>query len=283
MMVIKRLISWFWHLQGSPYKLIMITLLFSGLGFSQPDYNMSLSNGIKLNDNTIEFEILIKSVNTNFHLTSYQCSFLFNSQISNGGQLSFEYIDGSSQLTNLPTFAVGINSIDGEQKLTFASMAGSDLISENEIRVGRFRLQNTTAFVNTDPDIRWNFGGFVSTILTGEAFQNITTPANHTSNLTLGSNLNGSVLPSEYRLLQNYPNPFNPSTTIAFNLPVEGNVNIAVYNVLGQKVEEVVSDRFDAGSHSIDFSGKALSSGTYFCKLDVENKYTEIIKMVLMK
>lgn len=263
--------------------LFLITFLFSSLGFSQPDYNMRLANGVKVNENTIEFDISIKGVNGNFNLTSYQCSFLYNPAITNGGQLTFTYIDGTSQLSNLPTFAIGINNADGESKLTFASMAGTDVISNNDVIVGRFRLQNTNAFVNIDPNIRWNFGGFVSTILTGESFQNITTPVNHTSNLTLGSNSQGSNLPSDFKLLQNYPNPFNPSTTITFDLPVEGYVNLEVFNVLGQQVEQLISDRIDAGSHSVEFAGNGLSSGTYFCKLEIDNGFVEIIKMVLLK
>jgi hypothetical protein len=263
--------------------LFLMTFVISNLSFSQPDYNMSLNNGVRVNLNTIEFDISIKSLNTSFNLTSYQCSFLFNNAVANGGQLSFTYIDGSSQLSNLPTFAIGINSFDGQPKLTFASMAGTDLISNNEVVVGRFRLKNTNAFANVDPNISWSFGGFVSTILTGESFQNITTPVNHTNNLTLGFNSHSSNLPSDYKLLQNYPNPFNPSTTIAFDLPVDGHVNLAVFNVLGQKVENVISDRYDAGSHAIDFASKELSSGTYFCKLEIDDKYVEIIKMVILK
>jgi len=263
--------------------LILLTFLFSNFSYSQPDYNMSLTNGVKINDNTIEFDVLVKSINTNFNLTSYQCSFLFNSAIANGGQLSFTYLDGSSQLNNLPTFAIGLNSCDGELKLTFASMPGSDHITETNTRVGRFRLVNTASFPNVDPNIRWNFGGNVSTILTGESFQNITRPINHTNNLTLSSNSNSSTVPTEYKLLQNYPNPFNPSTKISFNLPKEGHVVLTVFNLLGQQVQQLVNDQIDAGSHSFEFTSTGLSSGNYFCKLEVDNNFVEIIKMVLLK
>jgi len=238
---------------------------------------------VKINDRTIEFDVLVKALNTNFNLTSYQCSFLFNSALANGGQLSFDYIDGSSQLNNLPTFAIGLNSCDGEPKLTFASMAGSDIITETNVCVGRFRLANTASFLNVDPNIRWNFGGIVSTILTGESFQNITIPVNHTSNLTLSSNLHGYTVPNEYKLLPNFPNPFNPSTQISFHLPREGHVTLVVFNLLGQQVEQLVDDRFDSGSHSVEFTSNGLSSGTYFCKLEVDNDFVEIIKMVLLK
>lgn len=262
---------------------IFFSFLTTSSNYSQIDYNMSLSNGAVINNNVIEFDVLIKGINTNFNLTSYQCSFLFNNEISNGGQLSFTYIDGTCELNNLPAYGVGINNTDGEQKLTFASMAGSDLIPNYEVRVGRFRLQNTTSFSNVDPNIRWNFSGYVSTILTGDQFQNITVPVNHTTNLTLDGSGTNSLNPAEYKLLQNYPNPFNPNTTIAFTLPTEGNATLAIYNVLGQRIKEVVNDHLKAGIHTVDFSGKDLSTGIYYCKLEVENKYSQIIKMVLLK
>ncbi len=263
--------------------LIIFTFLFSNLGFTQPDYNMKLTNGVKVNENTIEFDVVLKGIDTTFQLTSYQCSFSFNSGISNGGQLFFSYIDGSSQLSNLPSFAVGINNYDGEQKLTFASMAGSDIITETEVKVGRFRLNNSTPFANVDPNIKWSFGGNVSTILTGEFFQNITLPVNHTSDLTLDSDKNDPVILTEYKLLQNYPNPFNPDTKISFNLLQKGHVSLTIFNLLGQQVEELVNDQYNSGRYTINFVSNGLASGTYYCKLEIDNKYVEIIKMVLLR
>lgn len=263
--------------------LLLTFLVIPQFCLSQVDYQMTLSNGVKVNETAIEFDVLIKSLNSNFTLTSYQCSFLFNQEIANGGQLSFTYVNGSSQLSNLPSFAVGVNNNDGEYKLTFASMAGSDLITPSEIVVGRFRLQNSISLSNIDPDIRWCFGGIVTTILTGENFQNITSSANHTSNLALSEHSAPNSLPSSYKLLQNYPNPFNPSTTIRFELPEQGKVNLSVFNILGEKVDELADETYDAGAYSIEFASKDLSSGTYFCKLEVDNKYVEITKMILVK
>lgn len=262
---------------------VLFTFLFSNIGNSQPDYNMKLTNGVKVNDNTIEFDVLVKGVQSTFTLTSYQCSFSFNSSIANGGELMFNYIDGTSELINLPTFAIGINTDDNQSKLTFASMPGADIVNEANIRVGRFRLTNTIAFANLDPNIQWNFTGNVSTILTGDNFQNITAPLNHTSNLTLASNPENTDLPTEFKLLQNYPNPFNPTTNISFDLPKESHVSLTVYNILGQEVGQLVNERFDAGSHSVEFIGNSLASGTYICKLDVNKDFVQTIKMILMK
>jgi hypothetical protein len=244
---------------------------------------MSLKNGVKINDNVIEFDVTIKGVNTTFNLTSYQCSFSFNCEVANGGELSFTYIEASSQLSNLPTFGIGVNTCDGEPKLTFASMAGSDQITEADLVVGRFRLANTVAFAIVDPNIVWNFSGYVSTILTGETFQNITNPVNHISNLTLSSKTINSEIPTEYQLLQNYPNPFNPSTKIRFELKSETDVKLVVYNLLGEIIQELINNKIAAGNHEFTFNSDGLPSGTYVYRLEANNEYIGSKKMMLLK
>lgn len=265
------------------FRLLMLIIVSSNLSFSEPDYNMSLKNGVKIADNVIEFDVTIKGVNTAFNLTSYQCSFSFNCEIANGGELTFTYIDASSQLSNLPTFGIGVNICDGEPKLTFASMAGSDQITEADLVVGRFRLANTVAFAIVDPNIMWNFGGYVSTILTGETFQNITNPVNHISNLTLSSKTINSEIPTEYQLLQNYPNPFNPSTKIRFALKSESDVKLVVYNLLGEMIQELVNNKIAAGNHELTFNSHSLPSGTYVYRLEANNEYIGSKKMILLK
>ncbi|MDG5767467.1 T9SS type A sorting domain-containing protein [Balneolales bacterium ANBcel1] len=73
--------------------------------------------------------------------------------------------------------------------------------------------------------------------------------------------------PREFSLSQNYPNPFNPSTSISFGIPHESHVELNVYNLLGQRVESLVSDRMQPGFHTVVFDARALSSGVYFYTL----------------
>jgi hypothetical protein len=58
---------------------------------------------------------------------------------------------------------------------------------------------------------------------------------------------------------------------------------LAVYNLLGQEIEIAFDDYISAGTYSFEFFGKDLSSGIYFCKLKVDNKFVEIIKMTLLR
>lgn len=94
-------------------------------------------------------------------------------------------------------------------------------------------------------------------------------------------------LPKVYALEQNYPNPFNPSTNIAFALPKAGKVEVSVFNVLGQKVNTLVSEELPAGNHTIVWdgrngSGESVSSGIYFYRISAGD-FTQSKKMMMLK
>lgn len=264
-------------------SVFFLFFFFSQNCLAQPAYNIYLSNIEKIDSKTIEFEVCIKSTGDNFYLTSYQCSFLFGTDLVLSGKLSFTYIDQSSQLSNLPIFSVGINTLDGHPELTFASLVGLDVIIDVPFLMGRFRFKCTEDFANLDPNFSWDFNETVMTMLTDETFQNITVPSYHTIDLPLSAGSDIAPKANEYKLFQNFPNPFNPVTKISFNLPSEGNVKLTIYNVLGQEVKTLVNERLKAGFHSEDFSGEFFASGLYFCKLSVDDKYSEIVKMILLK
>ncbi len=86
---------------------------------------------------------------------------------------------------------------------------------------------------------------------------------------------------------QNFPNPFNPETTIGFSVPSDMNAELAVYNVRGQKIKTLFDGRAQKGNNSVtwngtDESGKNVSSGVYFYRLNADSKVMTQ-KMVLMK
>jgi len=91
-----------------------------------------------------------------------------------------------------------------------------------------------------------------------------------------------------YSLNQNYPNPFNPTTTINYYIPSESKVNINVYNALGSKVKELVSENKSQGNYEVKFDGAGLASGVYFVTLkaasvDGKQSFVSSKKMILMK
>jgi len=96
-----------------------------------------------------------------------------------------------------------------------------------------------------------------------------------------------SPVPTSYRLMQNYPNPFNPSTNVEFDLPRSGEVNLSVYNILGQKVRTLESGKFRPGHYKSAWdgsaeNGKAAPSGVYLLNLKV-NDYSTEQKMLLVR
>jgi hypothetical protein len=108
-------------------------------------------------------------------------------------------------------------------------------------------------------------------------------------NITTGNNDdNSTVMLPGIRLEQNYPNPFNPDTKISFSLQnSEKHLELAIYNIKGQKVKELYSGKAAKGNYSYIWDGtdhvnNGVASGVYFCKLSSGNK-TQTRKMVLMK
>ncbi len=72
-----------------------------------------------------------------------------------------------------------------------------------------------------------------------------------------------TIVPRQIELHQNYPNPFNPSTLIRFDLPVDAQVSLKVYNLMGEKVETLLHGWRGAGRHTVKFEPKNLASGAY--------------------
>jgi len=94
-------------------------------------------------------------------------------------------------------------------------------------------------------------------------------------------------LPATYNIHQNYPNPFNPVTTLRYDLPENGHVNITIYDMLGRKVKTLVSTTQDAGYRTVIWNstndyGKPVSAGIYLYQIQA-GEYISTKKMVLLK
>ena len=96
-----------------------------------------------------------------------------------------------------------------------------------------------------------------------------------------------TLRPSDFSLSQNFPNPFNNKTVITFTLPRSGNVKIEIYNILGQRVRDLVDEKVTAGYKKViwdgkDNSGKVVASGVYFYRVKADN-FVDVKKMTLLK
>jgi hypothetical protein len=101
------------------------------------------------------------------------------------------------------------------------------------------------------------------------------------------STINKDIVPETFALHQNYPNPFNPITSISYDLPQDGLVNITVYDMMGREVKNLVNDMQTAGFRSVMWDGtnnnhQTVSAGLYIYSIYSDN-YIDTKKMILLK
>lgn len=141
----------------------------------------------------------------------------------------------------------------------------TDVVGSDHVLV-RFRFTSDEA--NSGP------GWFIDDIAIEEYIMNAAVAAN-------------DALPTEFKLYDNYPNPFNASTILRYALPKEANVQLAIYNMLGQKIVSLVDETKSAGIHSITWNGttsdgQLLPSGIYFYRLQAD-EFSEVRKLMMVK
>jgi len=94
-------------------------------------------------------------------------------------------------------------------------------------------------------------------------------------------------IPREFSLAQNHPNPFNLATNIQFALPEARHVKIGIYNILGQRIRDVIDREYPPGIYTVPWNGKdnhgtAVGTGVYFYRIEAGN-YVDTKKMVIVK
>ncbi|MFQ5605847.1 MAG: T9SS type A sorting domain-containing protein [bacterium] len=174
-------------------------------------------------------------------------------------------------LHTIPSFTpLPANWIDSPAAMAVAELnGGSQFRNANQItRIdvhlsrGLYDLQPATAF--------WWFEYFSSTAPTFEIFVNAVTGEFIPVSVEFAPENN--PIPRDYALSQNFPNPFNPETVIEYQLPQNGQVELVILNLLGQKIRELVNEHKPAGIYKIkwdakDQYGNAAGTGIYFYQL----------------
>ncbi|MDP2363802.1 MAG: T9SS type A sorting domain-containing protein, partial [Ignavibacteria bacterium] len=92
-----------------------------------------------------------------------------------------------------------------------------------------------------------------------------------------------SVPLNNFKLYQNYPNPFNPITTIKFAVPQKTFINVSLYDIKGEKINDLVNEEKERGIYSIEFNSKNLSSGVYLYRMTSFDGYNSSKKLIILK
>ena len=142
---------------------------------------------------------------------------------------------------------------------------GDGYLSQNDLTL-IFGLGSQKTSVDT-LTVRWPGGG-------SDRFLDLAVDRTHT--LLQGSGQTGApaaaAAPAALRLLGNWPNPFNPRTRIAFELPVAGDVELALFDARGRSVRVLIEERLPAGRHQVDWNGcdgrgRDVPAGVYYASL----------------
>jgi len=89
-------------------------------------------------------------------------------------------------------------------------------------------------------------------------------------------------MPRTFGLRQNYPNPFNPTTTVRYELSEAGPVSITVHDVLGRRIDTLVSGEKPGGQYSVQWDAANIPNGTYFCRMRA-GAFSDVKRMIVMK
>jgi photosystem II stability/assembly factor-like uncharacterized protein len=114
------------------------------------------------------------------------------------------------------------------------------------------------------------------------------TPVDYSANARIVSRLISVIPDAGFTVNQNFPNPFNPSTNSSFTLPVESNVTLRVFDILGKQISAVSYGVLAAGNHTAHIDGTMLASGMYFYSISAISQYdgkkfSETKRMILVK
>jgi CubicO group peptidase (beta-lactamase class C family) len=91
-----------------------------------------------------------------------------------------------------------------------------------------------------------------------------------------------TILPKTFALFQNYPNPFNPSTMITYQIPMINDVELSIYNILGQKVLTLVNEKQQAGRYQVEWDASGFASGVYYYRIEA-GEFLDVKKMILLR
>lgn len=272
---------------------VLVSLIAFNFAFSNdPTSKLTIQNLNKTSDNTLEFDIYLQHTNpadSKFVYMLGQYLIDFNSDIANGGELTYSIIGSGLPEASRPTkpsidkniLRIAVNSIPPTDNLPeISSKAPGTLIAKVRLTT------SAKAFADVPLNLNFRLGPenpyTKLSIFEDGKIKEVPAFAETTEDNNPEGNLVSSVVPTEYALMQNYPNPFNPETKINFDLPNPSNVKLAVYDITGKEIALLVNEKLEPGSYSFKWNGAGFASGMYFYRIQ-SGDFVQTRKMVLVK
>ncbi len=291
------------------------TSLHNGSGLYLYAYN-GLNPTVRLTNNIIAGNrVLANAIGGTIFVRSGEYEFVNNTIADNSGGTVIRIFDNrgplSLRMMNNISYNPGIG--DGLEISYAAATVGpkvhvaynctkaptgiaTNIVGDPQFVIGDtlYHLQNTSPCIGAGATSA-NVGGVTLYAPTVDFFETIR-PRDVSTNPDMGAVENDlptavdvtgeTKAPTAFALDQNFPNPFNPTTTIRFALPRESNVRLAIFNLLGQKIEELVNEQLAPGVKQVTWDAK-VPTGVYMYRLDVVGSngemYTETRRMTVLK
>jgi aminopeptidase N len=194
---------------------------------------------------------------------------------------------------NYPKYMVGWSTNQVSDTLTFLNVQINQQTNSNptfftmpiQMLVKRFGLSDTTVILFNNQQNQ-TFQVSIRGAITEVQFD----PNNWIlKDVTFAYSNDESFSEYDFKLNQNYPNPFNPSTVISYQLPINSNVTLKVYDILGNEIATLVDEYQKAGNYEIEFNvaqaislSQGLTSGVFFYRLQTEG-FSQTKKMILLR
>lgn len=185
--------------------------------------------------------------------------------LNNGGDGGFSIFDGFTKEEKWTSISSGIGKPQaGGGDISFVTSAGPYSINSGD-----------------SIDIAFAVGAADSLIALSKVFENA---RNKYPSIPTKVNLIENSMIKDYSLSQNYPNPFNPETTINICVPVTSRINLTLFDLLGNRISELLDEEKTPGNYSLNISSEKLNlaSGVYFVLMQTEH-FNQTIKMILLK
>jgi hypothetical protein len=234
----------------------------------------TLAFELSLPESILNYKVFRFPWRTNLFLTDPDSVSFDYVPVGDSSTIAFELISNSSKEINITGFFNREKSYNVEHTVPFILPPYSSESIKIKFKPTVNGYFKDTLHIRSDTDSTRRITQVM--VLTGQ------------SDSTTLSNTEEYIV-NNFVLEQNYPNPFNASTTIKYQIPFPGLVNIKVYDTIGNEIVSVVNEEKPAGAYKVEFVAKDLTSGIYFYQLKVHSyngvtgSFVDTKKMILLK